>query len=79
MFVFLPDFGRDVIEDFGSTAGDFDMIFFAKEQFKDLDELTASMTQVGDDVLIVARDDSSLLIKNADKMELANHDHFIFL
>lgn len=79
VFVFLPGFGSDVIEDFGSTAGDFDMIFFAKEQFKDLDDLTERMTQLGDDVLIVARDESSLLIKGADKMELANNDHFIFL
>lgn len=79
VFVFRTDFGHDVIDDFGSSAGNFDMIFFAGDQFKDLRDVTAHMSQVGDDVLILANDTSSLLIKNIDKFDLATNDHFVFL
>jgi hypothetical protein len=79
IFVFRTSFGHDVIDDFGSAAGNFDMIFFADDQFKDLRDLTQHMSQVGDDVMIVANDSSSLLIKNVQKMDLATNDHFVFL
>lgn len=79
VFVFKPYFGHDVIDDFGRSDGDFDMIFFADDQFKDLRDLTQHMSQIGDDVLIVANDSSSLLIKNTQKMDLATNDHFVFL
>lgn len=79
VFVFKPNFGHDVIDDFASSAGDFDMIFFADDQFKDLRDLAEHMSQIGDDVLIVANDNSSLLVKNVQKIDLATNDHFVFL
>lgn len=79
VFVFRAHFGNDVIDDFGSSAGNFDMIFFADDQFKDLRDLSSHMSQAGNDVLIVANDSSSLLIKNVQKMDLATNDHFVFL
>ena len=79
VFVFRAHFGNDVIDDFGSSADNFDMIFFADDQFKDLRDLSSHMSQAGNDVLIVANDSSSLLIKNVQKMDLATNDHFVFL
>jgi Bacterial Ig-like domain/Bacterial Ig domain/Right handed beta helix region len=75
-FVFAANFGKDVIKDFDAYGRSHDTIQFSKSMFSDFASVLNHASQVGQDVVISAGDDS-LTLKNTKLGSLQSHDfHF---
>jgi parallel beta-helix repeat protein len=75
-FVFAPNFGNDVIKDFAASGRAHDTIQFSHNEFDSFASVLSHASQVGQDVVIKAGNDS-LTLKNTKIGSLDNHDfHF---
>jgi hypothetical protein len=75
-FVFASNFGQDVIKDFAAGSRGNDTIQFSKSVFDSFASVLSHASQVGQDVVILAGDDS-LTLKNTKLGALNSHDfHF---
>jgi Ca2+-binding RTX toxin-like protein len=72
-FLFLQYFGHDTVTGF-KTTGNADVIIFSKSVFTDFTSVMASAAQVGEDVLIEADDEHSLVLKNVALANLQADD-----
>jgi Ca2+-binding RTX toxin-like protein len=76
-FVFAPNFGNDVINDFGAGSRGHDVIQFSMSVFDSFASVLAHATQVGQDVVIAADATDSLTLKNVKLAALDQSDfHF---
>jgi hypothetical protein len=78
IFEFARGFGRDRITDFGDSAGNEDVIQFAKAIFKNFSALSGAMEQAGADVVITGTGSDVLTIKNV-KLASLGADDFLFV
>lgn len=78
VFVFRPGFGTDVITDFGSRGGNFDMIRLAGLGFTSFEEVASHISQVGSDTVLTLPAFEAIVLAGVDKMTLALEDQFIF-
>jgi Ca2+-binding RTX toxin-like protein len=78
IFAFGRDFGNDRITDFGDSAGNEDVIQFAKAIFRNFNALSSSMKQAGADVVITATGTDVLTIKGVELASLGADD-FLFV
>jgi len=75
-FVFASNFGHDVIKDFAAGSRGNDTIQFSKSEFDSFASVLSHASQVGQDVVISAGNDS-LTLKNTKIGALNSHDfHF---
>jgi hypothetical protein len=75
-FVFAPNFGKDVIQDFHAGWRGSDTIQFSKSEFDSFASVLSHASQVGQDVVISAGSDT-LTLKNVKLGGLNSHDfHF---
>ena len=77
-FIFRPGFGNDVITDFGIDGGNHDAIYLASSLFDDYQDLYARIEQVGADVVIMVTASDHITLQNIDKINLSQHDQFVF-
>ncbi|GAU81801.1 Ig-like domain-containing protein [Bosea sp. BIWAKO-01] len=77
-FVFRPGFGRDTITDFRNDAGNDDTLQISKSIYANFAAVQAAMHQSGNDVVIDATPDDSILLKNMTIAALHASD-FIFV
>ncbi|OCK58192.1 Ig-like domain-containing protein, partial [Bradyrhizobium sp. LMTR 3] len=76
-FVFAPNFGNDVVKDFGTYGRSHDVVQFSKSVFDSFASVLAHATQVGQDVVISADADNSVTLKNTKLGAINSHDfHF---
>jgi hypothetical protein len=76
-FVFAPNFGNDVINDFSAGSQGHDVIQFSMSVFDSFASVLAHATQVGQDVVIAADATDSLTLKNVKLAALDQTDfHF---
>jgi beta-glucanase (GH16 family) len=76
-FVFAPNFGNDVINDFSAGSRGHDVIQFSMSVFDSFASVLAHATQVGQDVVIAADATDSLTLKNVKLAALDKTDfHF---
>ncbi|HMI10942.1 MAG TPA: hypothetical protein VK567_05000, partial [Bradyrhizobium sp.] len=76
-FVFAPNFGKDVINDFSAGSRGHDVIQFSMSVFDSFASVLAHATQVGQDVVIAADATDSLTLKNVKLAALDQTDfHF---
>jgi Ca2+-binding RTX toxin-like protein len=76
-FVFAPNFGKDVINDFSAGSQGHDVIQFSMSVFDSFASVLAHATQVGQDVVIAADATDSLTLKNVKLAALDKTDfHF---
>ncbi len=75
-FVFASNFGQDVIKDFAAGSRGHDTIQFSKSEFDSFASVLSHASQVGQDVVISAGN-NSLTLKNTKIGALNSHDfHF---
>jgi hypothetical protein len=77
-FVFVPDFGRDMVGQFHDGFGTEDTIQFSQDTFADYADVRSHMTQVGTSVFITLDDGNSIEIQRAD-ITLFGADDFLFV
>ncbi|WP_213287244.1 Ig-like domain-containing protein [Bradyrhizobium sp. sGM-13] len=76
-FVFAPNFGNDVVKDFGTYGRSHDVVQFSKSVFDSFASVLAHAAQVGQDVVISADADNSVTLKNTKLGAISSHDfHF---
>ncbi|MBN9040908.1 MAG: hypothetical protein J0H38_06430 [Rhizobiales bacterium] len=77
-FVFAPNFGNDVINDFRASGWGHDVVQFSKSIFDNFADVLAHATQSGQDVVISAGHHDSLTLKNTKLAALDKSDfHFV--
>jgi hypothetical protein len=75
-FVFAPNFGNDVIQNFIASGRGHDTIQFSKTEFNSFASVLSHASQVGNDVVIATGSDS-VTLKNVKIGALNSHDfHF---
>ncbi len=72
--IFRPGFGKDIVTDFGDSAGDQDLIVFARAVFASFAEVQAAIHQLGQDVEIVVGSTDVLTLRNVDASNLGAED-----
>ena len=77
-FVFLPNFGKDVVTDFQNTNGQQDTLQFDHTLFADFSAVQSHMTQQGTSVVITYDDHNTVEIQNTTVAHLGIHD-FLFV
>jgi RTX calcium-binding nonapeptide repeat (4 copies) len=77
IFEFARGFGRDRITDFGDSAGNEDVIQFARAIFRNFSALSGSMKQAGADVVITAGTD--VLTIHGVQVASLGSDDFLFV
>jgi len=77
-FVFLPNFGKDVVTDFQNTNGQQDVLQFDHTLFADFSAVQSHMTQQGTSVVITYDDHNTVEIQNTTVAHLGIHD-FLFV
>jgi hypothetical protein len=76
-FVFAPNFGNDVIKDFGTSGRSHDTIQISKSVFDSFAAVLSHAQQVGQDVVISTDANDSLTLKNVKLSSLNSQDfHF---
>jgi hypothetical protein len=77
-FVFAPNFGNDVINDFQARDWGHDAVQFSKSVFDNFADVLAHATQAGGNVVIAADHGDSLTLKNVKLAALDKSDfHFV--
>ncbi|WP_335727718.1 M10 family metallopeptidase [Rhizobium etli] len=76
VFVFLANFGKDVVEDF--VAASDDLISFAADIFDDFASMLSSASQVGDDTIITYDINNIVTLKDVTLSGLTS-EHFFFM
>jgi hypothetical protein len=77
-FVFAPNFGNDVITDFGAGRRSSDVVQFSKSVFDDFAAVMAHASQHGQDVVIAAQEGNAMKLKNTSLSSLDKSDfHFV--
>ena len=72
-FVFRPGFGHDLIQHFVASGDQADTILFSRAVFKNFNQLSSNMNDVGDDVVIKAGADT-LVLDDVEKADLDRSD-----
>jgi Ca2+-binding RTX toxin-like protein len=76
-FVFAPNFGKDVINDFRASGLSHDVVQFSKSIFDNFADVLAHATQSGQSVVIADHAGDSLTLKNTKLTDLNTADfHF---
>ncbi len=76
-FVFAPDFGKDVVNNFQASGPEHDVVQFSKSVFDNFADVLAHATQSGHNVVIADTAGDSLTLKNVKLGALDKHDfHF---
>ncbi|WP_245309477.1 Ig-like domain-containing protein [Bradyrhizobium retamae] len=73
-FVFAPNFGNDVVKDFGTYGRSHDVVQFSKSVFDSFASVLAHATQVGENVVISADADNSVTLKNTKLSAIDKYD-----
>ncbi|MEH2475595.1 hypothetical protein V1281_003230 [Nitrobacteraceae bacterium AZCC 2161] len=76
-FVFAPNFGKDVINDFQASGRSHDVVQFSKSVFDNFADVLSHASQVGQDVVIADHQSDTLTLKNVKLAALDQRDfHF---
>ncbi|MEH2479024.1 uncharacterized protein YukE [Nitrobacteraceae bacterium AZCC 2146] len=76
-FVFAPNFGKDVINDFQASWRGHDVVQFSKSVFDNFADVLSHASQVGQDVVIADHQSDTLTLKNVKLAALDQRDfHF---
>jgi Ca2+-binding RTX toxin-like protein len=73
-FVFVTEFGNDVITDFAAGAGSDDAIQFATSIFADFDAVVSSASEVSGDTVIAIDEHNSITLQNVSLVDLHDDD-----
>ncbi|AJD42394.1 hypothetical protein C9413_18535 [Rhizobium sp. SEMIA 4085] len=73
-FVFLANFGKDILEDF--VAASDDLISFATDIFDDFSSMFSSASQVGTDTVIAYNIDNIVTLKDVSLSSLTSDDFY---
>jgi Ca2+-binding RTX toxin-like protein len=74
VFIFAPDFGRDVIADFHNSDGEQDLVQFDHAIFADFDVLQSNMSQEGSNAIITADEANAIELQNVNIQNLTADD-----
>ncbi len=77
-FIFRAGFGHDVITDFSWSHNNHDVIYFGHGMFADFGDFAAHMMQVNTNVVISVDANNDITLQHVDKINLSNHDSFVF-
>jgi hypothetical protein len=76
-FVFAPNFGKDVVNDFQEAGRSHDVLQFSKSVFDNFADVLSHASQSGHDVVINAGAGNTVTLKDAKLASLDKHDfHF---
>jgi Ca2+-binding RTX toxin-like protein len=74
VFIFGPDFGKDVIADFHNSDGEQDVVQFDHTIFADFGALQSNMSQEGSGVIIMADEANAIELQNVSIHNLTADD-----